>query len=727
MSDFIEGTIKKMIYKNDNGYIVGTINVKKTSDNYDFLIGEEVAFTGYFTSLVERENYKLYGVFKEHYKYGEQFNVSFYDLVLPEEKDSLIEFLSGGTFKGIGEKTAKKIVSHLGEETLNIIINNPSTLLLIPQVSQKQIDVLHTTLIRYENSYKIILSLNELGFNSKDSIIIYNLFKEKTTKILENNIYLIYESLKEISFKKIDTIALKHEYAFNDFRRLKAAIIYTFEELINAFGNSYLNLEEIYNYTIKVLEYRLLEEEFLNAIESLIMDTKIIKEEDKYFLDSMYNAEEYIVSRIKVLVNKDTEEPKKLNALVKDVASSKSIIYNAEQLLAISKSMKENILIITGGPGTGKTTIVSSIVYLYQKITKSSKDKIYEELVLLAPTGRAGKRLQEKTNYPASTIHSYLKWNKDQNKFSVNENNKSNAKFVIIDEASMVDTLLFDNLLRGLKIDTKIIMVGDYNQLPSVGPGQLLKDLIESEMIETIYLKELYRQQEGSSIITLARDINEGLLDYEVFSDTDDLELFTNNVDIITKIKELYLEYKNHDYQNIQVLAPMYKGLLGIDNLNKELQKTLNPSSKTKKELRIGDVTYREKDKVLQLVNMPEEKIFNGDLGIIHSIDNKTITIDFDSTLVRFTASNFKNFQHGYAISIHKSQGSEFDIVILPVVNAYKRMLYRKLYYTAVTRSKKKLYILGDMGAFEYSISNNIQDLRKTTIKDRLIKRIIKY
>ena len=348
--------------------------------------------------------------------------------------------------------------------------------------------------------------------------------------------------------------------------------------------------------------------------------------------------------------------------------------------------------------------------------------KIIKEL-----QANSGKRLQEKTNYPASTIHSYLKWNKDQNKFSVNEYNKTNAKCVIIDEASMVDTYLFDSLLKGLRVDTKIIMVGDYNQLPSVGPGQLLKDLIESETTNVIYLKELYRQQEGSSIITLARDVNEGILDREVFLDKEDLEFITSNSNMIEDIKKIHLSYKDYDYQNIQVLAPMYKGLLGIDNLNKELQETLNPKSKNKKELQVGDVVYREKDKILQLVNMPEERIFNGDIGIIYSIENNTITIDFDSNLVRFTASNFKNFKHGYAISIHKSQGSEFDIVILPVINSYKRMLYRKLYYTAITRSKKKLYILGDIEALKYSINNNIQDLRKTTIKEKLIKKIVKY
>ena len=285
----------------------------------------------------------------------------------------------------------------------------------------------------------------------------------------------------------------------------------------------------------------------------------------------------------------------------------------------------------------------------------------------------------------------------------------------------MVDVPLFNSLLKGLYNDTRIIMVGDYNQLPSVGPGQLLKDLIESDVVPVVYLKTLYRQKENSNIITLAHDLNDSNIKDEVFNSGDDLTLIEDE-DIIKRVIEVSKEYKKSSYEDFQVLVPMYKGLYGIDNINKSLQDIFNPKDKDKKEITIGDVTYRENDKILQLINMPDERIFNGDIGTIISIDKKEILVDFDTNEVRFTPSNYSSFKLGYAISIHKSQGSEFDTVILPVSNSYGKMLYKKLYYTAITRSKKKLVIIGDKKALIFASNNNISDIRKTTIKDRLIK-----
>ena len=324
--------------------------------------------------------------------------------------------------------------------------------------------------------------------------------------------------------------------------------------------------------------------------------------------------------------------------------------------------------------------------------------------------------------FPASTIHSFLKWNKETDKFAINEYNKSDAKMVIIDEASMIDVPLFHSLLKGLRLDTKIVMVGDYDQLPSVGPGQLLKDLIESELLSVISLKELYRQSLDSSIITLAYDINNGKINESILNVNYDLDYIKTN-NIVSKLKEITECYKDESYNDFQVLVPMYKGINGIDNLNKKLQDILNPKSKNKKELLVGDVVYRECDKILQLVNMPDERIYNGDIGIISRIENKDIVVDFDTNEVRFTPANFNKFKHGYAISIHKSQGSEFDTVVLPITTLYNKMLYRKLYYTAVTRSKKKLILIGDINALKQASLNNNQDIRMTTIKDKIIKK----
>lgn len=724
MNDYIKGNVKKIIYQNDNGYTVGVFKVKESSSKYEHLVNISVSFTGYFHELNEIDTYNFYGNIVNHPKYGEQFNVELYDRAMPEEKDSIVEFLSSGTFKGIGEKTAEKIVSFLGKDALKIIIDNPNNLLLIPGITKKQIDVLHNTLVQYEVSYNTILKLNEMGFVTRDSMLVYNKYKANTTNILEENLYRLIEDIKEITFKKIDNIALKQNYERTDKRRVKASIIYTMEELCNVLGHSYLTIEEIYKYTIVFLGNNIKEEEFIECLNGLILDIKVIKEEEKYFLRSMWEAEDNIVKRIKYLSQKEDLEIKNIDKYIKEIENEKDIVYNEEQLLAIKNSIVKNFLIITGGPGTGKTTIVSSIIDLYKKVNKLTYEGLVDEVMLLAPTGRASKRLTEKTLLPASTIHSFLKWNKDLDKFAVNEYNKSDAKLVIIDESSMVDVPLFHSLLKGLRLDTKIIMVGDYNQLPSVGPGQLLKDLIESDILNVISLKMLYRQGNDSNIITLAHDINNGIVEENIFNIGKDLEFIKTDSSTLNDIGRICKEYNKIDYRDFQILVPMYKGINGIDNLNKYLQDIFNPKSKNKKELVVGDVTYRENDKILQLVNMPEERIFNGDIGIISRIDKKEIIIDFDTNQVKFTASNFNKFKHGYAISIHKSQGSEFDTVVIPVVAGYNKMLYRKLYYTAVTRAKKKLIILGDINALKQASANNSQDVRKTTIKDKIIRKM---
>jgi len=724
MNEFIKGNVKKIIYQNDNGYLVGIFKVKDASSKFEHFKNLSLSFTGYFHELNETDTYNFYGNIVNHPKYGEQFNVELYDRVMPEEKDSIVEFLSSGTFKGIGEKTAEKIVSFLGKDALKIIIENPSNLLLIPSITKKQIDVLHNKLIEYESSYNTILSLNELGFVTRDSMIIYNKYKSNAKTIIDENIYRLIEDIKEITFKKVDSIALKHNYSRNDKRRVMASIIYAMEELCNVLGHSYLTIDDIFKYTIVFLGNNISNEEFIESLNSLILDIKIIKEDDKYFLRSMWEAENNIIKRLAYLNNKKDIEIYDIEKYISEIEKDNNISYNEEQLSAIKNSIIKNLLIITGGPGTGKTTIVSSIVDLYTKVNKLSHDALINDIVLLAPTGRASKRLAQKTHIPASTIHSFLKWNKDTDRFAVNEYNKSDVKLAIIDESSMVDVPLFSSLLKGLKLDTKIIMVGDYNQLPSVGPGQLLKDLIESDMLNVINLKQLYRQGKDSNIITLAHDINNGVVDDSLFFESSDLEFIESNDNVLKSIDSICKKYKDYDYRNFQILVPMYKGINGIDNLNKYLQNIFNPSDKSKKEIIVGDVVYRENDKVLQLVNMPEERIFNGDIGIISRIDKKEIVIDFDTNQVKFTSSNFNKFKHGYAISIHKSQGSEFDVVVIPCVSSYNKMLYRKLYYTAVTRSKNKLIIIGDINSLKFASQNNLQDIRKTTIKDKLIKKM---
>ena len=398
---------------------------------------------------------------------------------------------------------------------------------------------------------------------------------------------------------------------------------------------------------------------------------------------------------------------------------------------AIKKALENNILIITGGPGTGKTTIIKAITELYQHINKLDYDEFTEKLALLAPTGRASKRMSESTFLPASTIHRFLKWNKDDGKFMINESNKSDVELVIVDEVSMIDINLFDSLLKGLKRNVKMILVGDYDQLPSVGPGNLLKDLICSDVIDVVHLKHLYRQDENSYIISLAYEIKDGNLSenfLNTYSDYTFLKCSANHIKTnLMRLCQKVIE-KGYDYKRMQILAPMYKGENGIDTLNKELQDVFNPKSPEKREIKSGNVIFRENDKILQLVNMPDENVFNGDIGVIKYIKygntskskKDEIYVDFDGNLVKYTPKDFSKIKHGFIISIHKSQGSEFEMVIMPMAHSYKRMLYKKLIYTGVTRAKKKLIIIGEPEAFALSVQNNHEYIRNS----KLLKKI---
>ena len=454
MEEYIIGNIRRIIYTGDNGYKVGVIKVKKTSTSFEYLKDKSITFSGYFHELDEDENYKFQGNIVNHYKYGEQFNVFFYEKQMPEENDSVVEFLSGGSFKGIGKKTAARIVEVLGSDAIRLIIDDPSCLKLIGNLSKKQIETLQNGLIEYSNSYNIILKLNDLGFLSKDAMKIYNKYKENTLNIIDENVYDLVENIRDFSFKKIDIIGIKIGYSRDDKRRIKASILTVMEDLCNTAGHFYLHINMIYKYTIMCLGNNIKEEIFIECLNELIIGLKVVKIDEKYYLRSFWDAEENIVSRIVSLNDKKDYKVNNLDSYINELEKDKHITYNQEQKTAIKEACIKNFLIITGGPGTGKTTIVSSIIDLYKKVHKINERNLESDLVVLAPTGRASKRLSEKSNFKASTIHSFLKWNKESDKFAINEFNKSEAKLVIVDEASMVDGMLFYSLLKGLMNDT---------------------------------------------------------------------------------------------------------------------------------------------------------------------------------------------------------------------------------------------------------------------------------
>lgn len=731
MEKYIKGIYKKAIYKNDNGFIIGIFKIEDTNDEevIDYL-NKTITFTGTFASLNEDDRYIFYGEAVEHIKYGFQYNVKNYERIKPEDKDSIIEFLSSDLFKGIGKKLATKIVETLGDNTLDRILEEEGCLNLVPTLTLKKAKIIIETLNKYEESHKTIVYLTEIGFSMKDALAIYNKFKSNTIYKIEQNIYSILDTDLDISFLKIDEINKKLTNE-TSIERIKACIFYIMNTISYQNKDTYLYFDEIKKNVIAYLNLEIEDNDFINYIDELRYEGKVVKEEEKYYIKELYDSERNILEKIKYLLNKQTVDIKNIDKLIEELQNNNNIIYNEEQIKAIKSSLLNNITIITGGPGTGKTTIIKAIVDLYIKINKLKDKEIEDRVSLLAPTGRASKRMSESTNLKASTIHRFLKWNKETNSFSINEYNKDLSNLIIIDEVSMIDINLLSSLFKGLTNNIKLILVGDYNQLPSVGIGQILKDLIESEVINTINLNYLYRQSNDSYIPILADEIKNNNLSSDFLKTKDDYTFLNcNRVSIVKNLKELSktLIEKGYDYKKVQIMAPMYIGVNGIDNINKELQDIFNPKEEFKREIKVGDVIFRENDKILLLTNMPEENVYNGDIGIIKYIKESNtskskkneIYIDFDGNIVKFLPNDFNKIKHGFIISIHKSQGSEFDTVVFLVSSSYKRMLYKKLIYTGITRAKRKLIILGEEEAFRYGINNNAEEMRKTTLKEKL-------
>ena len=719
---YIKGTYTNDIYTNEsNGYVVGLLRVKE-SDKEEY-IGKTVTFTGLFNELKYKANYLMRGEFIFHNKYGTQFQVESYELVMPTEEEEIITFLSSDLFP-IGEKTAEKIVHKLGKETINKIQDDPASLLGIPRLTDVKIKKIIEVLNDYEQTSQIVIELTKMGFNNKQALALLKIYDSNTLNVLKEDIYTFLTDI-EISFDELDKIARNNGYELNDERRLQALTIHMMNDLTFNNGDTYLYFDEMYEY-IKKHTHNLDEDTFEYILLKLSKLGKIKIIKNRYYLTEFYEAENYIVDRIYNLNNLERRKLPKLEQKINELELISNITYDESQREAITKALNNNLTIITGGPGTGKTTIIKCITDLLTGLCSVKPNQI----ALLAPTGRAARKLMETTNIPAYTIHKYLEWDKESNTFNKDEYSPNKEAYIIVDEASMIDTILMASLFKGTLLSAKYIFVGDYYQLPSVSQGQILKDFIDSNTLDVIKLNKLYRRTEDSYINTLAYEIKNRELNENFLKKYDDYNFIPcSNDEIINVTKDIIQKALSKGYteKDIQVLAPMYKSANGIDALNKMLQTLMNPKNPRKNEITSGEVIYREGDKILQLVNDPDNGISNGDLGYIESITTKNkkneIIINFDGNRVTYKPKDFINITHGYAISVHKSQGGEFKMVIMPFSNSFKRMLYNKLIYTAVTRAKQALILIGDPNSFIYGVNNNYVELRKTTIKELLEKK----
>lgn len=719
---YIKGKYKQSIFESETGYKVGLFRVQETDDK-ELGTNKTITFTGYFGILNKDDTYVFNGNVIYHDRYGMQFQVDTYEKVVPEGKDAIIDFLTSSFVKGCGDVLARKIYKTFGNDALTKIKESRENLFLVSGMTDKKADSIYKSVVKYFEADKEIVKLKEMGFTVKETMELMNNFGKRVLELIDKNIYVLRDY---VDFPKLDSIFLVNNDPEDD-RRVDAAIIRAMKDLTFELGDIYLDKIEI----VEELASRYnIFKNIDGNLKGLAKKREImISNEDYYLMDDYLDELNNGVS-IASLMSRDVKKINKFNDLIKLTEGELGITYNKEQKDAIKSALTNNVSIITGGPGTGKTTIIKGIIRLYSIYKKISYETVTREVCLLAPTGRASKRMSETCGIGASTIHRFLKWDKESNTFAVNELNKVHYNMFIIDETSMLDNHLLSSFFKGIDIHTNIIFVGDEYQLPSVGPGLILSDMI-SAGVPHIKLETIYRQSENSYIPMLAKDIKNVNVTDDYLDKKDDYNFISCDSkeikNILVQIVEK-MQDKKIDLSNLQVLAPMYKGENGIDNLNIVLQELINPKDKKKDEIKVGPITYRVGDKILNLVNDIDNNIYNGDIGYIKSIDinskKEPIVVEYDNNEVGYKRENFNQITHAYAISIHKSQGSEFMHVIMPITKGYSRMLYNKLLYTGVSRAKKSLVLLGDKDAFIKCVNNSYSLVRKTNLKLKIMNNL---
>lgn len=716
MKKYILGNIRKIIYESNNGpYKVGIFKVRETNDDeMSEYVNKVIGFTGNFAEVNPDVDYILYGRLVEHPKYGSQFEVLNYEIKAPSDLDSLVLYLSSGMFKGIGLKTAKRIVERFGTNTIITIKEAPEEIATVSGMTITKARRMHDKILENEYNQDLILKLNGYGFSVREAIDLITIYGSNLQNKIEEN---IYDLVEHITFDKLDIMFLKDNDEM-DKRRIEALILHNIYTTCYETGDTLVLKDELFIKMKRCFKGVFAAEEYLKYIDSLALKAKIVLFNEYVTLSDFYNTEKSILMDINRINDiKNTIKPDKIDIYISEYEKINSITFNNDQKEAIKGAILNNFFIITGGPGTGKTTIIKAIVMILKDIL----DLNHEDIALLAPTGRASKRMAESVGAPAYTIHKFLKWNKETESFLIDEYNKSQEKVVIVDESSMIDIFLFSSLLKGLKLNVKLILVGDANQLPSIGPGDLLNDLLHISTIKNKYLNTIYRVKEGSYITYLANDIKNRKHFDKFPTNYSDFKFIESNDDDIKKylseIVNKAVEKGIHS-ENFQVLAPMYKGLNGIDSLNSMMADIFNPNSE---KFVIGDKYYRVNDKVIQLVNDVDNNVYNGDIGYIRDIyylDKKMVVeIDYSGNIVEYKSGEFDKFNLAYAVSIHKSQGSEYANVVIILARSFNRMFYNKLIYTAVTRAKSSLIILGSIDSLNKSVLTNYGANRNTYLK----------
>ena len=724
----LEGTIENIVYRNDeNGYTVPEII---DGDNF-------ITAVGVMPPVNSGDRVALTGMYTEHRSYGRQFSAKACEICRPTETADILRYLSSGAIKGVGPATAQRLVKEFGESTLEVMETQPERVALLKGVSKEKALDFAAQLRANAGIRTLMLYLGEYGISNSSAVKIFNAFGAGCVEHIKENPYILCQGDFGVPFERADFIAKRENLESDSGIRVRAGLSYILRHN-EGNGHTCLPADKLLDTAAGFLGVS--QARARECLDELIFDRSLILDRlgdtDFIFTPQLHLNEMYIASRVKMMLSFPAEREKNLEDAIAELEESNGIRYADLQRDAITAALSEGMLVLTGGPGTGKTTTLNAII----KILQSRGKKV----LLAAPTGRAAQRMSELTGDEAKTIHRLLEvsWDKQDNPvFNKNEKNQLKCDALIIDEMSMVDCYIFESVMRALPMGCRLVLVGDSDQLPSVGPGNILGDLIDSGVLPVVRLNEIFRQAQESLIITNAHKIVNGQMPVLNKADKDFFFLRRTVKSEVTELitdlcrSRLPKAYGYSPFENIQVLSPSKKGELGTAELNHRLQSSLNPPDDNKAEVTIGSKTFREGDKVMQIKNNYDirwfrengetgEGVFNGDIGIIEKIDRKTkhMRINFYDKTAALTFEECSDIDFAYAITVHKSQGNEFDAVIIPMFSGPPQLYYRNLLYTAVTRAKKTLILVGTPQTVEYMVNNNRQTKRYSALREFLTR-----